>query len=400
MVRWRNLAIRSKLLVLFGVLFLASGGLGLLGLGQTARVNDAAGDIRNNWLPSTVALGKLAMAAEQFRIRTSRLLIGIVSFDASNQEKDIAALDDGAAAINKLRQAYQPLITAGTDDERLIHAFDAAWGTLQQDTKQLVEMDKQYDRDHALALFVGATSTTFDQMVGVLESDMAFKEAEGRKAADHGARVYAEARWMTLGALAATALICLLGGLAIGVGVVRPISRTTQVVDRLAAGDLSVAMTDTDRGDEIGVMARALGVFKDKQIAANTAAAARAEEEQAKARRAEKLEGSGARVRGESRLPGECAGRCVHRNASHGADHVGDGGADDGSGRRRGERGGGGEFGVQTVAAASEELAASIRTSAGRSRSPRKSPRRPSPTPAAPTRWSARWPATPKRSAT
>jgi methyl-accepting chemotaxis protein len=290
MARWRNMAIRGKLLVLFGVLFLASCGLGLFGLGQTAKVNDAAGDIRNNWLPSTVALGKLGMAAEQFRIRTSRLLIGIVSFDASNQDKDIAALDDGAATIDRLRQAYQPLITAGTDDERLIGAFDAAWATLKQTSQQLIEMDKQYDRDHALALFVGAASTTFDQMVGALERDMAFKEAEGRKAADHGARVYAQARWMTLGALFATALICLLGGLAIVAGVARPIGRTTKVVDRLAAGDLSITVTDTDRGDEIGVLARALRVFKDRQIAANAAAAARAEEQQAKARRAAVLE--------------------------------------------------------------------------------------------------------------
>ena len=290
MVRWRNLAIRGKLLVLFGALFLATCGLGLFGLGQTAKVNDAAADIRNNWLPSTVALGKLAMATEQFRIRTSHLLIGIVSFDASNQERDIAALGEGVTAIDTLRQAYQPLVTASTDDERLIGDFDAAWATLKQTNQKLIDMDKQFDRDGAMALFAGANSAAFDRMIGALERDMAFKVAEGRKAADQGARIYAQARWLTLGALFATALVCLLGGLAIVAGVSRPIGRTTSVVDRLAAGDLAITVTEADRGDEIGVLARALGVFRDKQIAANAAAATHAEEQQAKARRAGALE--------------------------------------------------------------------------------------------------------------
>jgi methyl-accepting chemotaxis protein len=354
------MSIRSKLLTLLGVLFITSCGLGLYGLGQTSRVNEAAADIRDNWLPSTGGLAKLGMAAEQYRVRTSRLLIGIIGYDAASQAADIAALDEITATIDRLRREYEPLITTGTDDERDIHEFDAAWAASKQTGRQLIELDKQFDRDGALQLFVGANAAAFGRMLKALEDDLAFNEAEGRKAADRGAAVYAQTRWLTLGALFATALVSALGGLAVVTGVARPIGRTTQVVHRLAAGDLSIAVTDTERGDEIGVLARALRVFKDNQIAARDAAAAREQEQQATTRRAQMLEGL---VRNFEAKVGSMVGvlasastemQATAQSMSSTASQTNQQATTVAAAAEEASSG------VQTVAAASEELAASI----------------------------------------
>ncbi|MBP2297883.1 methyl-accepting chemotaxis protein [Azospirillum picis] len=45
-----------------------------------------------------------------------------------------------------------------------------------------------------------------------------------------------------------------------------PLSRLTTVMSRLADGDLDVAVTDAGRGDEIGRMAKAVDIFKDRAI--------------------------------------------------------------------------------------------------------------------------------------
>lgn len=50
----------------------------------------------------------------------------------------------------------------------------------------------------------------------------------------------------------------------IGRSVANPLTRITSAVARLAAGDKTVAIPDTGRGDELGRMAEAAAVFKDK----------------------------------------------------------------------------------------------------------------------------------------
>ncbi|MCW6512491.1 methyl-accepting chemotaxis protein [Lichenifustis flavocetrariae] len=49
-------------------------------------------------------------------------------------------------------------------------------------------------------------------------------------------------------------------------GVSWPLTRLTALMHRLAAGDLTTEVRDTERGDEIGQMARAVQVFKDNSL--------------------------------------------------------------------------------------------------------------------------------------
>jgi methyl-accepting chemotaxis protein len=70
-------------------------------------------------------------------------------------------------------------------------------------------------------------------------------------------------------------IVACLIGTAVGVyamltmnaNVVKPLERTTKTMNTLASGDRTVAITDTEKKDEIGQMARALQQFKDNAIA-------------------------------------------------------------------------------------------------------------------------------------
>ncbi|MDJ0609030.1 MAG: nitrate- and nitrite sensing domain-containing protein [Kiloniellales bacterium] len=68
------------------------------------------------------------------------------------------------------------------------------------------------------------------------------------------------------GVVAAAALIVLLVALGFGVFVTltttRPIGAITEVVNRLAGGDTGIEVRHTERSDEIGAIARAVGVFQ------------------------------------------------------------------------------------------------------------------------------------------
>ena len=55
-----------------------------------------------------------------------------------------------------------------------------------------------------------------------------------------------------------TAIVAMLAWL-IGRSIARPLTDMSRLMDRLATGDLDVVVSGADRGDEVGVLARAVG---------------------------------------------------------------------------------------------------------------------------------------------
>ncbi len=73
--------------------------------------------------------------------------------------------------------------------------------------------------------------------------------------------------------------------------IANPTRNLTRVMQRLAAADASVVVTGTERGDELGDMARTIAVFRDNLLRKTELEATQQAEFQAKERRAEKIAG-------------------------------------------------------------------------------------------------------------
>jgi methyl-accepting chemotaxis protein len=72
--------------------------------------------------------------------------------------------------------------------------------------------------------------------------------------------------WQTLALGLALLAVVGLAAWLIGRSIARPLGRLERAMTTLAAGDLGVTVTDTDRQDEAGRMARALEVFKNNSV--------------------------------------------------------------------------------------------------------------------------------------
>ncbi|KQT20104.1 chemotaxis protein [Methylobacterium sp. Leaf399] len=96
----------------------------------------------------------------------------------------------------------------------------------------------------------------------------------------------------TLVVAAAVGLSVAVGLLAaiVVLGVTRPLAAMTAAMGGLAAGDLAVEVQGAGRKDEIGTLARALQVFKDNAVTVRRLAAEQAIEDEAKMRRADRLD--------------------------------------------------------------------------------------------------------------
>ncbi len=157
------------------------------------------------------------------------------------------------------------------------------------------------------------------------------------------------------------ALALMLGGLLlVSRRVVRPIGAMTATMQRLAAGELAIAIPGLGRGDEIGRMAAATEVFRSGlQTAARLAAeqeAERAVKEQRAAALARLVQGFEGRVGELVALLASAAGQ-LEGTARGMSDTAG---ATDDQAGRVSVAAGESSRGVQTVAAAAEELSASI----------------------------------------
>ena len=74
-------------------------------------------------------------------------------------------------------------------------------------------------------------------------------------------------RGVQVGLVGSLVLLITVGiAIFIGRGISRPLATITKRMDGLAHGDLRVDVPDTDRGDEVGALARSLQVFKDNAL--------------------------------------------------------------------------------------------------------------------------------------
>ncbi|MQW88214.1 methyl-accepting chemotaxis protein [Sinorhizobium saheli] len=81
--------------------------------------------------------------------------------------------------------------------------------------------------------------------------------------ADDLAAMFRERAWQVAGILAAAALAIMMAALAVVRSVVRPIEKLKVSMRAIADEDLSSEVPETDRGDEIGQMAKVLVVLRD-----------------------------------------------------------------------------------------------------------------------------------------
>ncbi|HWK46316.1 MAG TPA: methyl-accepting chemotaxis protein [Stellaceae bacterium] len=288
---WTDASIYKKIVLASLATLLATCSLGLFGLSRTAAVNDQASEIRDNWLPSVATLGQLEAEVRQYRVRETRLLMSVISGKTDALPRDNMIVQQSKSEIDKIRQSYSALINKGTPDEQSMKAFDIAWSKyIESSGKVLSIAQNGGNLEEYLTLYRGPDADAYDQTMAQVIADVAFKTIGGKNAADHGVEVYQSARWTTAFALIAAALLGVLVCYAVVASIARPLGRTTAVVERLAAGDIEVAIAGTTRGDEVGALARALQVFKDNMRRTVELTAAQAAEGAAKQRRGEALE--------------------------------------------------------------------------------------------------------------
>jgi len=115
-------------------------------------------------------------------------------------------------------------------------------------------------------------------------------EKEGTQTASAAGEFIRGSTWRLIVISALAAILTVVMALAIASNLVRSIAGMTVAMRELAGGAVDAEVPSLGRKDEIGTMAKALLFFKEEMIRSNTLAEERLREQEAKAKRAAKIE--------------------------------------------------------------------------------------------------------------
>ncbi|QCG93510.1 HAMP domain-containing protein [Azospirillum sp. TSA2s] len=218
-----------------------------------------------------------------------------------------AVLATKAEDVKTIRGRYQQRLAAVLDYSKRILETNPA-PAIAKPAKDIQDLSGDYDRlaQRAIALSAeGKKDEAFQVIFGEMrdvrfkingESDklVAAAKEEMQAAQKSGDAVYNAALfWQSLGSVLGIALSLGLLVWIVQRHVSRPLTRLTSATERLSRGDLEVELEalDQGRGDEVGTLAHALHIFRDNAREMRRLEAQQHEEEALKDRRRQAVDG-------------------------------------------------------------------------------------------------------------
>lgn len=159
--------IRGRIVTAFALVLCCTVGLGVFAVHRLAAVNASAADMRETWLPSARALGRVAQLTE--RVRPYQGLFFLAESNEERQARNVKTAKAVADLHAALRE-YEPLIIPG-EEQRLAEALMQAWSAYGALSAQLAELTARDDaRERALVRLHepgGASAVLTAQLDGV-----------------------------------------------------------------------------------------------------------------------------------------------------------------------------------------------------------------------------------------
>ncbi|HYF54474.1 MAG TPA: HAMP domain-containing methyl-accepting chemotaxis protein [Salinarimonas sp.] len=201
-------------------------------------------------------------------------------------EKDFLLRDDPRYASELAARAkeFANLLAASAVTGPVLEDVKAGMAAYQRDFSALVQAKA------ALKTETKLLSEAYAKIDPIVDEVISTSEKQYREAAvalKEADQATNRSLWLALGLT-----LLIVGALAflIGRAIAKPLVSLAAIMGQVARGDLSVDVGGGDRGDEVGLMARSLQTLREELIAKKAADEALASENEAKMRRAQRLD--------------------------------------------------------------------------------------------------------------
>ena len=281
----QRLSIRAKLVGAFSFLVVLLVGLGLLGLRGLQQSNVQTAEIADRWLMGVEKVGQLNAEVIEFRTVLLRHILSS-AFAKHIADQEIAGQREH---IEAARRAYEKSIVQA-EDRKLYEDFSALWKDYSREIDAVLELSRADNFEKARDYNAKNALPIAHKLSEVLESLVAWNTVGAEEARRHAAETYDSTRNLVIGVLGLGTVLAVLMAFLITRMISSGIAAVTGPMGRLAQGDLNAEIPFLGQKTELGAIAGAVQVFKEALIAKKEADEAAAQENDAKMRRAQRLD--------------------------------------------------------------------------------------------------------------
>jgi len=221
-------------------------------------------------------------------------LYGVIAEDANDEiAAMVARFPNDAAGFRDFMGKAKALSDEGPQGyDAVLADFDK----LQAPIKQVLDLGIANENEKAIDLFNRQIRSSLEdmqkRMTALVTDNVSTTQSQAADAA-------AEAQ-STIYAVIGVALIGIIFGLVVALyvakaGITAPIGHINLAMETLSNGQLETAIPGTDRGDEVGMMAKTLQVFRDKLVDGERLRTEQQADQQRQLRRAQQVEAAVAR---------------------------------------------------------------------------------------------------------
>jgi two-component system, OmpR family, sensor kinase len=255
-------SIRFHLSLVFIFFFMLIFFLGMLSIARLRDFNEASADIADIWLPNTRILGDLNNYTSDFRAAEGNGLLSTDPTKTEAIEEEMVELD---RAISQAQSSYGQ-IRHDQEERDYYDLFRERWNDYRKVVNQMLELTRRGQKADAIAMYTTTSQSAYNQASDVLGQLTKHTVDEARDASTQVAVAYRQAIWLTGIAMAIAGVLVVGALLYVSRSISTPLLHLAGYMHRLAANDTEIEIRGTERGDEIGEMARAAVVFRNNAI--------------------------------------------------------------------------------------------------------------------------------------
>lgn len=253
-----NMRIRTKLRAALAVLALMTIALGVFSIDRMGAINAQSTLIAERFVPRAYSLSVIIKWVNRYRLAEGNHI-------GETTPERMASVEQRLVDVRK--EADQELARFGefsmTDDYREIaDKLGSGWERYLALSEAVLELSRRDEKKQAFEDWIKAR-TAFEEFMATIMTLAETNSAHSVDASHTAASAFSTSRIVVIAILAVTALMFLAIALFFDRAVGRAIETMTNAMTRLAQDDLAVVIPGTERGDEIGAMARAVEVFRE-----------------------------------------------------------------------------------------------------------------------------------------
>ena len=245
--------IKTKLRLAFlglAVTFIIFGTASIVRMGQ---LNDRSVEMETDWIPSMVYTAALHIDFSEYLIELTHHVVTADPAGMAAREQRMAEFEQDLA---RQRGHYEPLVDPG-EETSTYKAFSAKFDEVMAQSRAILALSRKNQKQQAADL-LKTDEAAFEEVGALLNRLIKINREGAAREGRDSTEIFTTTRFrMTIGVVLVV-LIALWLAIALERAVSRPIAALSEVVERLAAGDLQVKVEGLERRDEVGMIARSV----------------------------------------------------------------------------------------------------------------------------------------------